>query len=238
VAHAVRALERVDRPLRRRELGLGLAYWAARYQTLPGRLDSSQYSEGASRGLTGALRDWPLLGEMEARRGLFFRCVGRLEEDADFARAVESVVLPAGPEVEAFVDALIRVAAELYVTQPAARVAYVHAVTIPSAIRTLLPFLGEEDRRLAAGHAVQAVGALHCIFGDPSARPDEDEETARVSGDWDEIRYHAACSIQEHSIKMAEACHRADQRDPHPAFALAAADAALKIGGRGESSAC
>ena len=36
VAHALRALERDETPVRRRELAFGLAYWAGGYQELPG----------------------------------------------------------------------------------------------------------------------------------------------------------------------------------------------------------
>jgi hypothetical protein len=238
VAHAVRALERVDSPLRRRELALGLAHWSARYQPLPGRVAAERIGQGASEALGEVLAGWPLLAEPDAREGLFFRAVGRLGTFPAFARAVGSVVLPEPEEVEGFLDALIRAAAGLYVAHPQARVAYVHAVTIPLAARSLLPYLGAAERSVAAGHALQAATALHSIFGDPASRPEEDAETLRVAGDWDEIRYHAACSLQEHSIKMAEACHRGSRRDPDPIFARAAADAALRIGGRGEVSAC
>jgi hypothetical protein len=238
VAHAVRALERADTPLRRRELALGLAYWSAREQRLPGRPGHDAPAEGDVKSLEAAIRDWPLVGEVAARQGLFSRSVTRLDDFPAFARAVESIALPQASQVEAFVDGLMRAAAGLYVAHPGARVAYVHAVTIPSAVRTILPHLDDAGRVRAAGFAVQAVGALHALFGDPSSSPSEDEETLRVAGDWDEIRYHAACSIQEHSIKMAEACHRAAQRDPDPIFARAAADAALQIGGRGEASTC
>src|SRR5206468_6951527 len=44
-AHALRSLGELDTPPRRAELAAGLAYWAARYQTLPGTVS-----------LTGRLR--------------------------------------------------------------------------------------------------------------------------------------------------------------------------------------
>ena len=75
-------------------------------------------------------------------------------------------------------------------------------------------------------------------MGDPASRPEDDDEVLRVAGDWDETRYHAACSIEEHAIKMTEACHREAQRNPSPIFDRAGADAALKVGGRGVASAC
>ena len=82
------------------------------------------------------------------------------------------------------------------------------------------------------------MGALHSIFGEADGRPEADDEVERIAGDWAETRYHAACSIEEHAIKMVEACWREDRRRPDPTFARAAADAALKIGGRDQASVC
>lgn len=238
-AHAVRALEAEDAPRRRRELALGLAYWAARHQTLPGRPGAAGKAAEGPAAIEASLAAWPLLGEPAARKGFFFDVVRHLDDWPPFAAAVEALPLPAAADaVPTFLDGVCRAAAGLYVRHPGARVAYVHAVTIPSALRLLRPGLADADFVAAAGYAVRAVGALHAIFGDPESVPDEDEEVLRVRHDWAEIRYHAACSLQEHSIKMAEACWREDERAPDPIFARAGADAALKIGGRDERSVC
>ncbi len=236
VAHAVRALEREDSDLRRRELAHGLAYWAARFQTLPGLPGSRSAANPIELG--AALAEWPLVGEVESRVGFFHRAVGRLENFREFTRMIEAVPLPTTDSLEAYLDELCRTSAMLYVNQPQARIAYVHGLTIPSALRFLLPYLMESEAGLAAAHALAALGALHSMYGDPIAMPEIDEEVIRVSQDWDEIRYHAARSIQEHSIKMTEACWREDRRAPDPIFRRAAADAALRIDGRGQASTC
>lgn len=235
VAHAVRALEREDTELRRRELAHGLAYWSARFQTLPGETGARAQ---ADVDLEKALNAWPLLGDAEARMGFFFLIVRALDEWAPYAEAVEAVPQPAPDQVEAFMDALCGKAAKLYVQHPQARIAYVHALTVPSGLRFLLPYLKPMDRSRAAGFALQAVGALHSMFGDPTSLPEEDPEVLRAAGDWDEVRYHAACSIQEHAIKMTEACWREFQRSGDPIFERAGADAALQVGGRSDISAC
>ena len=98
--------------------------------------------------------------------------------------------------------------------------------------------LGEEEACLAGAYVFQAMAAMHSMFGDDLIAEAPDDEVVRVANDWDEIRYHAACSIQEHSIKMVEACWREDQLSPDPIFRLAAADAALKIDARGRAAAC
>lgn len=234
VAHGLRALERKDDATRRREVAHGLAYWAARYQTLPGEPGRA----AAQGGLDAALDAWPLLGEPEARAGYFFHVVRRLDDWGPFAEAVSRAPLPEPDAVDGWLDTLCRRAAMLYVANPAARIAYVHALTIPSGLRLLLPFLAEPERVAACGYALQAVGALHSVFGEPASTPEDDEEVLRVAGDWDETRYHAACSIQEHAIKMTEACWREDRRNADPAFQRAGADAALKVGGRTEASVC
>jgi len=46
----------------------------------------------------------------------------------------------------------------------------------------------------------------------------------------DEIRYRAACSLEEHAIKLAEACLREYALRPDPVLRRAAADAALEMG--------
>jgi hypothetical protein len=235
-AHAIRALEREDSPLRRRELARGLAYWAARFQLLPGKPGDSKLSGTTS--LDAALAGWPLLEDASARVGLFTEVVQCLDEDRVFAEAFEAVAIPDVEDVDAFLDTLCLHAAEIYVGNPHARVAFVHGLTISTAVRTLVPYLSVEMGRVAASYALQAMGALLRIFGNREALPEHDDEVIRVTDDWNEIRYHAACSIQEHSIKMVDACWREDARRPNSIFRRAAADAALQIEGRGQAMTC
>ncbi|MEZ7978993.1 MAG: hypothetical protein QMC74_04795 [Myxococcota bacterium] len=241
VAHGVRALERVDDDGRRREVALGLAHWSARYQTLPGKVETMKVLDlGASpaKKIEDVVQDWPILGEANARLGFFTKVVERLDGWAPFEEALGKVALPAADDVDDFLSGVCRAAAKIYVDHPASRIAYVHGLTIPSSIRSLLPFLEGEDRSRAVGYALEVVVALHSIFGDAESEPEPDDEVIRVAEDWDEMRYHSACSIAEHSIKMVEACWREDRLAPNPIFRRAAADAALKVGGRGDVSAC
>ncbi len=53
----------------------------------------------------------------------------------------------------------------------------------------------------------------------------------RIAENPAEIRYRAACSLDDHAVKLAEACLREDALSPDPALRLAAADAALHLGG-------
>ncbi|MFK7895021.1 MAG: hypothetical protein AB8G23_04245 [Myxococcota bacterium] len=238
VAHGVRSLLREDSPLRRRELARGLAHWATRYQTLPGTPGKSAGSEAAVASLPKTIAAWPWVGEEEARAGYFFEIVTRLGDFPDFARAVEAAPLPAATELDAYLDALCAASASMYLAHPEARIAYVHTVTLPSAMRILAPLLEEADQVRAVGYVLQAVGALHSMFGERREPGEIDAEVEAGSADWNEIRYRAACSIQEHAIKMTEACWGEEKRSGNPVFRLAASDAALRLEGTRSAGGC
>ncbi len=130
------------------------------------------------------------------------------------------------------------VAAELYLANPQARIADSHCLTAPSALRLLAPYLDAAGLRRAIGFGLQAALALHAVSaGQPSARVSPEVE--RLACDPAEIRYRAACSLEEHAIKFSEACLREDSIEPDPAFALAAADAAIHLdSGAGRGAVC
>ncbi|MFP6656088.1 MAG: hypothetical protein VCB25_10710 [Myxococcota bacterium] len=234
-AHALRSLEACDSPLRRRELAHGLAYWSARYRPLPGRLGC-----GALRPTEGlaSLADWPQLGEAVSRVGFLSDSVRRLDSFPEFSEAIERLALPEPTEVDAFLGGLCSAAASLYIDHPDARIVYVHALTIPSAARLVAAYLSEAEACLLAAAVFQATLAIHSIYGEKKSAIESDSEVDRISGNWDEIRYHAACSLDEHAIKMVEACWREYQIHEDPVFMRAAADAALKIDARGRIAAC
>ncbi len=228
-AHAVRALERQDDPLRRGELARGLAYWSARYQSLPGLPGSLSPQPGGS--LEGFFAELPCLESAPARDELFFVAARRLEGLPSFARAIDRMPRPEAGRVESFLVTAARLGAGLYRAHPEARIAYVHAVTLPVGLLDLLPHLDEEQQVVAALFAVQAVAALHALHGARGEAVPADDEVASTAESWDEIRYRAACSIQEHAIKMVDACLRLDRLAPDPIHRLVAADAALRLEG-------
>ena len=224
-AHAVRALEKKENPVRRRELAHGLAYWAGTYQVLPGS-PGSKVSKGWSP--ERVLSEVIPVDPERRRAGFFTDGVGALDDDPNFLRLIakiDSTTLG----WEACLSELCVNSAALYLANPQARVAYVHAVTAPSALRLIAPYLNSEQKRQFLGRAVQMAAALHAISS-TSENAVVDEEVKRVAEDVGEIRYRAACSLEEHAIKLAEACLREDHESPSPIFRLAAADAALHLG--------
>ncbi len=225
-AHAVRALESEPGPIRLRELAHGLAYWAARHQRLPGTPGQRSPHVSAAE----LLRDAPLLPAGERRTGLFAQAVLPLAAQPAFAAAVDALD-PAASDVSQALQALCERAAELYLAHPQQRVAYVHVLTIPSALRLLAPHLDAATRSRALAQVAQASAALHAVSADPEAASARiSPEVEKLAEDPAEIRYRAACSLEEHAIKLAEAALREDALCAGRALRLAAADAVLHIG--------
>ena len=158
--------------------------------------------------------------------------------DGSFRTAIETLAIPAHFEVDAFLTQTCRAAARLYLSRPEARLAYVHAVTIPSAMRWLARRLPADAARAGAAYAFQAVAALHALYGGAPIASAVDDEVRQTAVTWDEIRYRAACSIEEHAIKFAEACWREDRDGPDPVYRLAAAEAALHLDGSRSTLRC
>lgn len=243
--HAMRALEREDGLLRRRELARGLAYWVARDRSLPGlpgalasagpsSANATDESAARGSGLAAALVQVSPLPVGPEPGESFVDAVRRLEPFAPYRSLVETTSLPAEGEVDAALAALVRASARLYLDHPEARIAYAHAITIPAAVRWLARFLTPADARAGTGFAFQAVAALHALYGGTPRASGVDDEVAKTAESWDEIRYRAACSIEEHAIKVACACWLEARDAPDaadPVLALAASDAALRIDG-------
>ena len=233
-AHAVRALEDRETPERRRELAHGLAYWAGRHQRLPGTPGRRGVP---GRGIDDLFARAPCVPPERRRPGFFFAAVRALDELPSFALAVEA--FGGEPDAGKAVHAMCRIGAQLYLENPQARIAYVHCVTAPSALRLLASHLDPPDVARGVGYALQAVLALHAVSSASGAPAAPSAEVLRLAGDPAEIRYRAACSLEEHAIKMAEACLREHEVHPDPVFLRAAADAALALdSGAGRGARC
>jgi len=229
VAHAVRALELDETAVRRRELAIGLGYWASRYQLLPGR-PGAEPEPG--QGAAALLRDLPMLDASLRRPGFFTEGVQALDAVPAFARAIERFDPAAMPATDCISEICTSVAA-LYLVHPEARIAYGHGITAASALRILDPHLDPASRPAVLGYALQAAAALHAISGRVQTLDlpiQLDDELERLAEHSDEVRYRAACSLEEHAIKLTEACLREDAIRPDARLRLAAADAATRIG--------
>jgi len=222
-AHGLRALGAADTPPRRLEVATGLAYWACRYQELPGPPLLIGHQD-----VPEALADLPYLPEETPEEFLISAQVAHVADIADeFEQAVAS--LGYRGDAVALLDALAVGGARAYLRNAGGghAVALIHAITAPLALQLVLPWLAEEDHSAALAYAWQAVAAIHVAFdvdrggpevegGDPPP-PDGLIERALRSGD-------------AHALKLTEAALRSHARTHEPALLHAAADASDRLG--------
>jgi Questin oxidase-like len=223
-AHAVRSLAAEDTPARRGEFGTGLAYWAARYQVLPGTPRPAP-----ARMPSEVIADVPIMPlQMRGPRpSSIFSAVAELDGFAPF----EDVVNMAAPgdDLSAFLSDLTATMAKRYLENAGpASIPYVHTVTAPSALRMLAPHLSDATARLAARYAWQACAAIHSRghYPKPVMLPDEHPSA-------DELIERAVFSGDEHAIKFTEACLREYALKPDPAFLAGPLDLSGRYGKRG-----
>lgn len=221
-AHAARSLERRDTSVRRRELGRALGYWCASYQTLPGRPGRA---ERPDLDVAALIEGLDVVDPEERRFGLFTEGVGVLAARPSFTEAIERLRVPERIDGAAVSDATAAML-DAYLENPGLRIAYVHTITAPSALRLLVPHADETTGRALFGHGVQAMAALHAI----SSRPTPWRPTAALQALADDeasLRSRAAGSLEEHVIKFVEACLREHAARPDARWRMAAADAVL-----------
>ncbi|MGH2929608.1 MAG: hypothetical protein ACRDL8_15510, partial [Solirubrobacteraceae bacterium] len=236
-AHALRALGDTDSDARRHELSQGLAYWAARYQELPGppvpigRLGADE-----------ALSTLPYLPDDASEEGHIAQRVGQVALIADeLEQAVASLEPPDNASV-ALVDLAVGGARAYRRNADSSAVALVHAVTMPMAMALTVPLLQPADRSAAFAYLWQALASLHVVFAPvrglhaaggpvPGGGPEEDAlgSGAADLAPADEVIGRAVASGDEHAIKLAEASLRAYAVRPDPNLILASLDASERL---------
>jgi hypothetical protein len=220
-AHAVRSLERGENARRIHELAEGLAYWAARYQELPGTPGTP-----GTMPVARALATVPLVPSDQPRGFLIFDAVKSVAA-VDFAPVINRVdtTIDAGT----FVSDVTRTFVRQYQANAAtAAIAFVHTVTAPSALRIVAPHLRDETLRVAMACAWQACAAVYAAYGGAPAAPGP-PEAERVETDLDGLVDEAVGARDEHAIKFTEACLREYAHSPDPAFVAAARDATARL---------
>jgi hypothetical protein len=188
-AHAVRALRAHESPERIAELARGLAYWAARYQDVPGPTIPS-----------GTLPLPAALAAVPDRRaggdGLIFESVRRLDGDAEFVAAVDSA-----DASTLAVDTLLGAAGEAVVAGGAGDpIVYVHTLTPTAAIRQVADLVDAAVVDLVLGCAWRATAALVSTYRRPPVA-----RSPESAVDAENVVDVAVASGDEHAIKVAEA---------------------------------
>ncbi len=226
--HAARSLSLKDNPSRRLELAHGLAYWAARYQVLPQAPVSSETSRGV---LTPgqALKQVELLPAEGSRRGLISDELNRLSTLPSFAKVPGLVDASGNPAL--FLSDLTESFARVYVENArgiGSVIAFIHAVTGPSALRLLLPYVKPEDTANLLRYGWQAAAGLYSAYGSKAvAAVSKPTDPAK-----EDLIDRAVASDDEHAIKFTEACLREYATNPKPVYLQAAHLAVERLSGR------
>lgn len=226
VAHAIRALEEEETPLRLGELAEALGYWASRFQRLPGEVGSAHRS---GFGPAKVLAEAVTVPVGRRRKGFLTDAVGVLDGDKDFAKTMAEADLECASPRE-LIGQICACAAGLYIENPSSRIAYVHVLTGPAALRLMSDYVDAANLRRGIGYALQAAAALHCTHSEAVNTAALSSEVPEPTLSWDELRYRAACSLQEHAIKLTEACWRENRIQADERFRWAAADAITQLG--------
>jgi hypothetical protein len=215
-AHAVRALDAAETPLRVEELAAALGYWAAYYQELPG----VPHLTGTCA-IDQALEQIPRLGRDYDRRVTPPEFVRGLDTHPDFPRSVDALAAP--ETIAAALGTLTEVGARLYLTQASRYpLIFIHAVTGPAALRWLLPHLSAARQHTAFAYVWQAVAAWTATFASPApmAVGPDDLPPAAAS----EIVAQAVDTRDPHAIKFVAACLQEYRLNPRPVYLQAALD--------------
>jgi Questin oxidase-like len=207
-AHAVRSLvdagNNPDRLLLD-ELARGLAFWAARYQTLPGapslrgksdavaavanlpRLDPDL--DSPEPGIIGRLRLLPLL--------------------PSFSLALDSWKMPSNPHQA--LSELISASARVVAVRGDAPIAYCHTVTGPAAVRMTLNQLPESLWWPSVAATWQVIGGIISAFGGPRLHSESSSAALPeppTDDTFDDMTERHVAHGDEHVIKLAEAAIR------------------------------
>jgi Questin oxidase-like len=221
--HAVRSLAARETAPRLHELAEGLGYWAARYQVLPGRPSGGQsgYSPREAVQYVGRVHG----PEFDARGAIVQQLKG-LDEHPEFAPAIDLVNTTG--DLSRFISELTETFAGIYLANPRGLIAFVHAVTAPSALRLLAPYLTDADARQATRYAWQACAAIYAWYSTtPPASP---AGLVPPTEDREALIDRAVAAVGAHTIKFTEACLREYALNPQPVYLVAARDAAERVG--------
>ncbi len=224
-SHAVRHLARGETPQRLHELAEGLGYWAARYRGLPGRPAEQDAGWSPRAALARVHR---LHGPGFNASGSISEAIKGLDAEASFPPTIDLVSTHG--DLAHFLSELTELFAGVYLTQTNGLIAFVHAVTAPSALRLLLPYLAEADARLAARYAWQACAALYAWYATTSGPASA--TLAPLTESHDTLIDRAIAAEGAHTIKFTEACLREHAINPKPVYLVAARDVAARVGDR------
>jgi Questin oxidase-like len=213
-AHAVRCLAATERPddLALTELARGLAYWAARYTTLPGEVSSG---EQALAEAVDRLSRTPTPSRL-----------ADLQSNPSYVETLSALrPLPAPRRLSEMTSTF----AGVYLAHPEIPpVPMIHGVTAPAAMRIALAHLPDEQQIPSVAAMWRVHVALLLMFTQDAGTERDSLGAASGGGlpSWHDLFGRALENGDEHVIKFTEACYRENALQPDPRFP-AAVQAAL-----------
>jgi hypothetical protein len=223
--HAVRNLIREETGQRLWELAQGLAYWASRYQILPGIITEKQAGLKPTEALPLVER-LPL--DKRLWHGLIFEKVRSLSGFDPFLNVINLV--DTSIDIPSFFSDLFEATARVYLANGRDRgtiITFIHAVTGPGAIHLMAPCLSHDTIRIALRYCWQASASLYAAMG--LEIDNNSYDTAGDNANMDELVHLAVNTGDEHAIKFLEVCLRAYNLEPNPLFLVAARHAAENL---------
>lgn len=223
-AHAVRSLEETQTPARRRELAEGLGYWAATFHALPESSPAGRPPKG--RLPSAAAAEIPILpADRRISYGNITDRLSPLDAFPPFA-SVADAVDPSG-DSSAFLSDVTATFASVYLASvpPGSVITFLHGVTGPAAVRTLMAYVSPEERARLLRHTWQACASFLSSSGGRTAPAPSSPRTPSRA----ELADRALATGDEHAIKFTEACFRENAIQPSPVYARAAADGVARL---------
>ncbi len=226
-AHAVRSLETVETPARRRELAEGLGYWAATYTVLP---ESRERRRPPVRTMPSQVIAGVQAVPSEKRipYGNITDRLKPLDTFPPFA-LVADLIDPEG-DPSAFISDLTETFARAYlvnVPRGGSVITYLHGVTGPSAMRLLLSYVDASARSEMLRYGWQGAAGVYAASGGIAGAPRQAPDTAKRRRD--DLIDRALATRDEHAIKFTEACLREHTLNPKPVYLQAARDAVERL---------
>ena len=221
-SHAVRSLGTSETPQRLHELAEGLGYWAGSYQLLPGTPSGRDARHSPQEALSHVQR---IHGPDFDAGGSIVGQLRGLDEEPSFAGAIN--LADTSGDLSQLISNLTETFAGVYLANQRGLIAFVHAVTAPSALRNLVPHISDADAHLAAQYAWQACAAIYAWYSIELSSSGLTAPTESHEGLID----RAVAAGGAHSIKFTEACLREYALNPKPVYLAAAYDVGERVGG-------
>jgi hypothetical protein len=215
--HAARSLEDAETPARVRELGDGLGYWAAAYQTLP----TAPETAGPPAPAREAIARVPVVPPAQRRfSGTIVSSLVALDDFPEFAPVIGLLDVERPPErvisdmTETFARVYLANARDVLGT-----IVFIHGVTSVAALRSVVRHLPAPQTREVLRYAWQSSCALYSAFGNAAPSTGEIEPPGESRATLIDM---AIANGDEHVIKFTEACLREYELTRSPAYLAAA----------------